>query len=162
MKAWALILLAACGQVELKPPTCHVAIDPSAERYREKFMMAFDAFVAADPASMTFDPPAPGEKLVLFKAISLDDPPPAGWTIFFHEATHGYDINLNEKVGSWWQHLPLSLIHELGHTCFRLCHSTDPANVMYKSSQKTEHTLESAVRDVLDGVPENPCEAPGE
>lgn len=140
----ALALLAACGHQAVAPTTQFVVVN---ERFSAATMEALEALDAAAPGLYRWDgEPAPGETVVHIEA-TRDGWPETGGTA----RTDANVIYLDAGMRPSWEHLPITIVHELGHAR-GLCHSSDPKNVMYKSTTKTDHTLESAARDVVNAV----------
>lgn len=74
----------------------------------------------------------------------------AGGTAYTQAAGDDFVIVIHLDVDARWQHLPITMVHEMGHT-WGLCHSKDRNNVMYTSSQQVTD-IDAAVEDVLAAV----------
>lgn len=139
------LVIASCKPHIIIPKKVAV-IDESAIKHTNSIKRVLDEYNAQHETPI-FEiierEPRNGEWVVRF-AITSD-----GWG----EAGGGARINGNTiyvdpGMKTSWSELSLVWTHEVGHSLC-ICHSDNPNNVMYTSTQKAPHTLEQSVADVL-------------
>ena len=133
MKAILVLLLTACGQVEISLPTHFVQVE---DKYREQAIVAMEALNADGVLYRWEGEPGPGETVIKIVAVDPAVFGPRGGTAYNDAGV----IYINWNVKPSWYHLPITIVHELGHTR-GLYHSPDRNNVMYESSQNVDDVV---------------------
>jgi hypothetical protein len=149
-KAFYIIALVGCGNsIEIKPPTRCIKVDKSAEQYLAVLYSVIDEFNLQGGVIFDVSESCVGKTVYLATTNESWKDGYCGQRT--NESDGDYVIYLCPTIRSTWYHLPIVLVHEIGHT-FGMGHSNDPKNVMHWSTLKDEHTIEESVWEVLQAV----------
>ena len=142
MRGLFAVALLACGVPRVEPPSRFVVID---YRFIEPSTIALEAINLAAGVDWYHwtGQPRIGEEVTT--VVATGD----GWSEHGCGARSDYgDVYLCATMKPTWEHLPIVIIHELGHTR-GLCHSKDRRSVMYRSTQATQRTVYEAAEEFI-------------